>query len=190
MDFTQFPGQWEWVALILGGVSFLMAVSPFIQMIWGKPKLTLKFHRRTGNIGYISLECYVYNLPIRNKLLTWLGVRRENTSGIIALFELREALSGEVVRDFHVTEIRTPAGEVSDSTSTPASLLGLGISLVLFDKAAGQAKVGMPHELRELPQGTYEAHLIICEGDRFHRATRRLIVTNTEPYVYWEVSSS
>lgn len=186
MDFNQFPGQWEWIALVLGGVSFLMAISPFFQMIWGRPSLTLDFQRRSNPI---SLECFIYNLPVKNKLLTWLGVRRESTGGIIASYELRESGSDRIMRELHVTEIWTRMGEESDSVSTPASLLPLRVPIVVVD-TSGQARVGMPHELRELPLGTYTARIVICEGAKLHHAVQRLTVTDSYPYVYWGHLSS
>ncbi len=49
MDFDKFPAQWEWVALIIGALGFLMGGYTFVEAIWGRPKLKVMTHQRDVN---------------------------------------------------------------------------------------------------------------------------------------------
>ena len=89
MDFSNFPAQWEWVALILGGVALLMAVAPFLQMYFGRPKILIEFTKDMID-GSDFLGCQISNPPLLHPLARFLGLHQESAEDVWAGFDINE----------------------------------------------------------------------------------------------------
>src|SRR4030042_3654325 len=91
-------GFWGWFTLItgiIGVVAFLMAVSPFAQMIWGRPKIKIVFGIEVrDNISF--LRCEIWNEPIRKGFLKNIGVRRDTANDVVAFLCIKED-DGEII---------------------------------------------------------------------------------------------
>jgi hypothetical protein len=72
----------------IGLPALVLAVSPFCQMIWGRPKLKIEFVDFTGTDGK-DLMCSILNEPIRSRFLKLARVRRE-AGDLNASFDLSE----------------------------------------------------------------------------------------------------
>ncbi len=76
---------WEWFTLIggiVGGVAFLMAVQPFLEFIWGRPKIQIEFEARDkGSVRY--LDILLTNVPVGNPILKFLGVSRRTAEDVV-----------------------------------------------------------------------------------------------------------
>jgi hypothetical protein len=63
-------------SLVIGVPALVMAVSPFTQMLWGRPKLRFEFTDFTGHTGK-NLICNIHNDPVTNWFHKIVGVSRD-----------------------------------------------------------------------------------------------------------------
>lgn len=90
-----FPWWLDLIALVLGGVAFLMAVQPFIQAFI-EPKLQLGFDTTVPD-GAKLFRCIVENKPLKNRLGRLLRVRRPIATAVHAFVRVQEIGSDRVV---------------------------------------------------------------------------------------------
>jgi hypothetical protein len=72
----------------IGLPTLWLAIPPFCQMIWGRPKLKIEFVDFTGDDGK-DLMCSIFNERITNKFLELVRVRWD-TGGLNASFDIVE----------------------------------------------------------------------------------------------------
>jgi len=94
--FKSYPAEWEWVALILGGLGFLMAMQPFIQAFI-QPKIDIRLDTYSPNIYVKQFRCYVDNLPLKAKIARVLRLRRPSAISVSAAISIKEKGSGKVL---------------------------------------------------------------------------------------------
>jgi hypothetical protein len=187
MDFNQFPAQWEWVALILGGVALIMAIPPLIQMKWGAPKIHLSFEI-DEEVEFRYLVCEIYNEPITRGILYHLGVRREIANDVRAEFEVFDANTNKLICPISISDIKTQAGVSAERISLPASILPA--SFVIAFAAKGFPGVGCANEPSTyLPIGYYKAKIGILSSNTIYKTERVFRVIDKYPFVYWETKT-
>ena len=172
----------------MGVVVFVMAVQPFTQMIWGKPKITVDFSASNVDSGRI-LECRVYNPPITTGVLRLLGTTRMTSEDIMADFSIKEDGSGRVVFPGAVAQIQTFAG----SYAQRVRLLG-SVFLVVFSIATcvkNECKVNPfgEHSQTTPSPGLYCACVHVVVGGKAITKQRNFVVTEEYPFAYWDVNS-
>ena len=89
---------WDWAGLAVGAVgviAFLMAIQPFMQFIWGRPKLEPEFERDAQGDNRL-LIVYLKNPPVENRVLRALRVSRDSIQSLTVQFRVAEAGSGTV----------------------------------------------------------------------------------------------
>src|SRR6266849_1229537 len=111
------------VGIILGLVAIAMAVSPFAQMIWGRPELKFDFSEFTGDRK--MLVCTIKNERVKNRFLRWIGVRREKGE-LQAFISIKEQgtnkyIAKDISADLH-THVRETGLKVD---AIPAFSVGL-----------------------------------------------------------------
>jgi hypothetical protein len=74
-----------------------MGVPSFFQMLWGGPKLEIKFSDFWNGDGK-RFTCEISNKPVGNEILKLLGVRREQTA-IAAYFRISESGTNRILLD-------------------------------------------------------------------------------------------
>jgi hypothetical protein len=74
------------IGIALGLLALAVGVPPFIQMIWGAPKLTVQYFH-----GPLTLYCLVKNEAVSNRFLRSLNVVRATTRISIEFMVLRGA---------------------------------------------------------------------------------------------------
>jgi hypothetical protein len=82
-------------ALVIGAVATIIAVPPFLQMIYGRPKILVRFDESVEQ-GANLLICNIYNRPITNWFLKKIGVAR-NATDVFASFNVRELGTNEIL---------------------------------------------------------------------------------------------
>ena len=66
--------NWQWlVPLIVGGIALVLTVSPFLQMIFGGPKLIIDFDFQEVKEGRV-LQYELQNPPIESLDEWWLKI--------------------------------------------------------------------------------------------------------------------
>ncbi len=83
------------VALIVALIATAMAVPPFLQLIYGRPEVRVRFDA-TVEQGVNILLCNIYNLPVTNFYLKAIGVTRVPTD-VFASFDVREHGTNKII---------------------------------------------------------------------------------------------
>ena len=180
---------WDWAGIVMGAigvVAFVMAVQPFVQMIWGAPKIVVAFGEDT--VGEIKmLHCHIANFPVKGKLLRFLKVRRSVAEDVWAPFEILEHQTGEKVFDA-VPVINTFTGTAAQRVTLPSSTVG-GTFGVANITVQGQVYAGL-ERTTELAVGLCDLSMRVdIEGDPKRKYKHSFVVQQKESYAYW-VSSA
>jgi hypothetical protein len=88
--FGRFPGNWEWVGIVLAGLGIAMGVPSVLQRIYGRPKLLTNYDKHVQDQER-ALIVFLKNPPLEPKsLLAKLGVRRDTIASLSASFRISE----------------------------------------------------------------------------------------------------
>lgn len=164
----------------VGVVAFLMAVQPFIQMLWGRPKIQVAFIK-TQLAGVWSLECRIYNRPITNKVGKWLRMRRDTADDIWASFSVKEKGSGTiVVPDAFPSLLRRGVpGEFSRHVSLPATAAShVACPILIPMEGSGVQIIEDMDDKRftSVTQGEYIIVFVVVDAGVSHRHERSFVV--------------
>ncbi|MFQ5852923.1 MAG: hypothetical protein ACE5JU_20375 [Candidatus Binatia bacterium] len=184
--FQTFPSEWEWVALIVGTLGFLMAVQPFIQMIWGRPKIQIQTGKGELN-GTPYLEFVIINEPIRKGPTAWLRLHRETASEIFASITLEEDNTGRVIAKELLPELaRRGTGQPgAQRVSLPASLFGVTALVAFRSREANSIVIGGPKGATQvLSPGQYKATISVMGEGKAKRLSQKFMV-NADGTLYW-----
>ena len=87
--------SWQWIFAIIGVGAFLMAIQPFTQVIWGRPKIEVDFSARdSGNSRF--LDILIFNRPIQNWFLKTIKVRRDKAEDVFVKCCIKNIQTGQV----------------------------------------------------------------------------------------------
>ena len=187
---NNFPNEWEWVALGLGTVGLVMSTKPFLQEVFGQPKLTLSFNYAEVIVPKVSqedmiLQCEVRNDPIVKGILRLLGVRRLTVEDLIAELIITDAHSGVMIFSA-VPMINTFTGIRSQRTVLPASDIPGTFGVAYFPKETGPVYPGLSGDDPILEAGTYKVAVSLkAAGLSILTKTALFTVQQRKPYAYW-----
>lgn len=91
---------WDWLGIglgVVGVVAFIMAVQPFTQAIFGRPKILVRFNTKDDIPRHIALQCGVVNVPVIKGILNVLQVDRQTAEELWAPFDIIESHQGTKV---------------------------------------------------------------------------------------------
>lgn len=185
--FGRFPDNWEWIGIVLAGVGLVMAVPSAMQMTYGRSLITLRFGIEDKEKACFY-HCEVYNMPIKNRLLRKLGVRKEAAQDVVAMFEIRERVTGRCQCPLTVTILKTQSGVGAERISLPASLFPAIFAIIYVDKNTNEVSV-MREPKSLLPVGEYTAEVKVVEGQDTHIVRCNFVIADKYPFVYWDVKS-
>lgn len=177
---------WEWFTLIggiIGGVAFLMAVQPFTQFIWGRPKIKIDFTVR-DKASSRYLDVLLSNAPIDNLVLKFLGVRRMTAEGVDLTFRVKDMRTQTWVEEEGIAELDTVRDEHKLQISLPGSLVP--VSSTLIRATNNETSLVQGTEKMKLAPGKYEIELTVhCSETRIIK--KRAFSVGTQPYdLFWE----
>ena len=111
---TGFPLWAEWVSLGLGAglgtAAIILAVPPFIQMYFGRPRLKTEFERYVQEYER-PLLMFLKNPPV-NRFLAALGITRDSIQSLTVQFQVSEAGSGEI--EIPIRQVRISSDDRSN----------------------------------------------------------------------------
>ncbi|MBM4450403.1 MAG: hypothetical protein FJ022_06340 [Chloroflexi bacterium] len=93
-----------------------MAVQPFTQAIWGRPRIKVGFHGKVE-----AIQCSLQNCPITNSLLRKIGVTRSPVQDLSVTYYITE--TNMKVPLASITPQLTYSGYTSEHISLPATTL-------------------------------------------------------------------
>lgn len=177
MDFNQFPAQWEWDALILGLAGFLMAVSPFVQLYWSKPKIQITFRDDFHSSGAKVFRVYLENLPPLG-ITRILHLSRTPATSVGVNYTIRELHSGKEIIGVAPRITLTP-NDIRYLVTLSPYTVPVSITVGGFDDTG--AFVFKPDESRmTLAVGEYDVQLnLSCAELGIIRKSWQLNVGNT-----------
>lgn len=184
--FGRFPDNWEWVGIILAVVGIAMGVQPFLKMWYGNPKLEFRFDIE-DTPPFCFYECHIFNVPITNKFLRKMGVRRDTAQDVSAAYEILKKPTGEVVCPSTTVQIKTQTGVVAQRIVLPASYSPSIFAIFYLDKNTSEAFVARDNKLL-LPMGSYYARVTVVEGEEIFITGCNFTVDDKHPFVYWGTS--
>ena len=182
MDFNTFPAQWEWVALIIGAVAFVMAIQPFTQLIWGKPLIDITFHQFTDND--IKTLCFdITNEPITKGILPKLGVYRRTAEGVRADFYIFDSSGNkELAEELEATIVI--ADKEQKQISLPAAMTDASV-MVVETHPNGTSNILTTPKINPMPIGLYMLVVIVTYEGKLKSQKRLFTIGDTPDGTYW-----
>lgn len=190
MGFSEFPAQWEWVALILGGVAFIMAVQPFIQFCFGRPRLRVLFDTHETDDGRI-LHCALYS-PQVSKVLRKIGIRRDAIQGLNVSASVVDLRTNKTIKheDF-VALVDPEANELNVvDIASPEAMVMVWVAMMRKGEGKALTALRMCKGQIQLPPGEYICHLCIKSASVDEELSRKFIVGKEPHELYWEQINS
>lgn len=178
---------------IVGVVGFLIAMPPFTQMIWGRPKLSFSYNEQLDENGaVVALMFSMQNKPIRKNdgwrmaALHALGVRRDSARDVVAVLNIQEGDTREKVFGA-LPEINTYSSLSGQHVSLPPSFVPATFGVAIIATNTGQVKPGLDPSIEQiLSNGLYVVLVTVdVEGIRVYAGKRSFVVKDTTPFLYW-----
>lgn len=186
MGFSSFPAHWEWVALILGGVAFLMAVSPFLQMYFGRPKIRIEFTEDVIDGGKF-LGCQLSNPPLLHPLARFFGLHRESAEDVWAGFEINEDKTGKVIVPVILPELNREGMPPARRITLPSSITIARFPIVFYNPRSKQVKLADKANAIVLLPGQYITIVKIMVSEKRVLAKRRFTI-HTDGHLRWSAN--
>ena len=187
--FGDFPAQWEWVGIVFAGVGILMASPMVLQMIWGRPRLSVEFENDAHGEERL-LIVFLKNLPI-GTLVKALGVKRDTIQSLTASLQVAEVGSGRIIIPVLQLRIYSDDDETDNGrgrTVLPPTYL-VGANLVVAKWDAKARRVIVPptrtHPETPLPEGYYEARILFLVDGEKTQYNRRFKVGQAADELDW-----
>ena len=175
-------GFWQWFFSIIGGVAFIMAIQPFTQYIWGKPNLSVKLaiEKLDSNV---MLFCRVGNIPIKNKLLRFLGVRTNTIEQLGIEFRIYQKNNIQLGKTFTAL-IKSQYGQMSEFISLPASLRQAETILVAYNQTIKHCHIeDFTKSQAELLDGIYEVKIVVIYENIKREIKQTIYAGSQKPYI-------
>ncbi len=185
------PIFWQWLGLALaffGAVGFLMAVQPFTQAIWGRPKIEVDFG--VLEVGdWHMLVCRVYNRPIGGGPLSWLRVSRDSAHELCAKVDIFEDGSGSFVGDIPLAGLfrglSYSVGQHPSRLTLPSSKLPILFAIVGQSLREGIALIWSDTREKEVKPGRLRAQVTITWNEGKRKAIRRFQFESQPKTIRW-----
>jgi len=190
--FGGFPAEWEWVGIVLAGVGILIGSPTVFQMMWGRPKLSIEFENDAQG-EHRSVIVFLKNLPVTG-LVKALGVRRETIQSLTASVQLSEVGSGRIIIPILQLRVYSDGDETDNgrerTTLPPTYSVGASIVLATWDVRNQQVIVpgSRAHRETPLPEGYYEAAILLFVDGEPNKLTRRFRVGQSADDLKWSAN--
>jgi hypothetical protein len=146
--------QFSLAAGIIGVVAFVMATTPFLQVVFGQPKIVFSFyHDDSGDDGRL-IKIHLRNRPIENRLLRALKVARLVAGDVyLTLYVFNTSTKETVVRSFVPDIALFPSNKAARVSLAPSDL-NASVSLARWQRSTNSAVFLGKRDI-PLKQGTY-----------------------------------
>lgn len=180
-------GWWDWVGIglgILGTVAFVMAVQPFTQAIWGRPKPVIEFKEQLSDAGKLLVGT-ISHVPITNRVLRWLRVYRMTLEKATIIVWVSEDRTDEVKMEY-IPPLMVGTETLTSPIDIPARLAGLPNFPIVTTLNDGKTFVGKPGTgQKQLGAGLYMATVGLHAGERNYLQQRKFMVGAHPESLYW-----
>lgn len=184
---------WDWAGIIMGAIgvaAFVMAIQPFLQLCFGRPKLKVEFDTFESKDGRI-LYCGFSSAQVSG-MLRRIGVRRDAIQGLsvsASIVDLRTkktmkradfaALIDAEAKEWNVVDIAAPEAVVM----VWVAMMRKGDDKVLTALEVSEGQI-------ELRPSEYICHFGIKSASVDDELSQKFMVGSQPHELYWEESSS
>ena len=168
------------VALVLA----LMALPTVLQMIFGKPVITIDFSIINVDSGRV-LQCRLFSFPIKQPLLRILGVRRMIAEDVVAHLTITELNKRDQRIHSGVPDIVTFRGtKPAQQISIPPSTFPVRIGIATISEAQGLVRLYSDDTILE--PARYCAFVEVQMEDKTYNSERNFHVSKNPPFAELE----
>jgi hypothetical protein len=190
------PYHMEVAALVIGIIALLVSLVTLpsaFQMFWGGPKLYFDFLELDGS-DVKRLYCSISSVPIQNRTLQRLGVRRESAV-VSAKFRICEAGSNRIVLDTaqaKLVAVGNPEDRGSIVTTVHDPLFGVTFDCAFHDNDRDHAVAIDPFKktVATLLPGRYRVDIDVLCGHKLFSRWREMTVGTRPDHTYWLSASN
>ena len=180
----------ELAGLIISIVALAISIMAFptaLQMFFGGPRLSVDFQEMDSDIGQ-RLVCMIYNIPIKNRALHMIGVKRDPAI-ISANYQILESGTNRVLLDTARGYLIDIGGNINQGVPRATILDDSPVSFAcLLHKQADAEAVAMNLDTKQqvvLPPGRYRVEIAVRSGSTEFRGSREVSVGATPTTTYW-----
>jgi hypothetical protein len=187
--------DWALIISIIALVVATVALITWGQMIWGRPNLKVEVR---GQHIY-GLECLIQNVPITNKFIKNIGVRRDTVQDLSVFISIRDNSIGDSIEIQIYCDIGKRILLFDDIKSKhihlPASKYVARANLIRAGKKRPETIIRAyiiddDGQLgKELREGSYSLYVNVCADDKEIEITKKFRINNREPWVALEQDS-
>lgn len=160
-----------------------MAVAPFTQIFWGRPRLVVRFEVGVAE-GTKFIRCLIWNAPATNWFERFVVV--PVVDDLMAEYEILDS-AGKAVFKSLKAKLKTQVGTFAGRVGVPASVAPTWFAFVAFDPRVGVHIVGSigTKDNTQVPslEGAYTAKITIYFGLRTKQVAYRFLASTTPPYL-------
>jgi len=173
--------EWALCISILAFALSLIALPTALQMFYGRPNIHTSYGVTPVN-GQLHLVCTLQNVPIKNKFLKALGIRRETAESVRANYTIADE-TGKIIADNVIAAIRHIfegdfEGKVNLKleASIPASDIYTDFALAYYARGMVGLVGDDYHPNTILPIGKYTASIKIKIAEKEIEETKHFVV--------------
>jgi len=178
--------QFFLAAGIIGVVAFIMATTPFLQIVFGQPKIGFAFDHDDSKGDGRVIRIRLANFPVTNRLLKALKVSRLTATGLHLAVQVFNASTGEVVANSFMPEIGLVPSDRVRAVDLPPSIVMKNAVLAKWQRATSSA-VLFANRVMPLQEGTYIVGIRIELGGKIKIVAEPILhVGKTETEMMWD----
>jgi len=192
--FGRFPDEWEWIAIVIGGLGIVLIMPSILQMFWGRGCVQTEFVVSVRGSDR-SLVVLLKNPPVQNRILKGLGVKRETVQSLTADIRISEFGSNKIIVKIRRGRIFTDEDTLDKGSNRivlpPTYSVAGSIMVAMWDKKLKKAVI-LGDVLREpllLGEGYYYAQIIICVDGEPNEISRKFVVGKDADGLIWSNQS-
>jgi hypothetical protein len=170
----------------LAVVALVVAVPPFIQMLWGRPRISVRFTESMEGAGQCLL-CVIHSYPVA-KSLEAIGVKRDSTRVFVS-FDIRKHGTKEIFASaFRARLIDIFSGDAGLSALLQPPL-PVTFTVVSHTDGGAHAQSFAPSEgvTCALPPGEYLAEISVAWGTTVTKYSRSFTIGSMKETSHWTV---
>jgi hypothetical protein len=173
------------IGTIIGLVALVVGIPPFIQMMWGRPKITTDFSFFDEE-GSRLLICKIRNARIKNKILRVIRVKRDSVD-IDVFVSVRKNDSKKFLLEDSRATIALGHNLPAIRQNLTSSFSAI-VSIALYNREGGAIMSPGSNDdfdLIEVAPGEYVADIKITAADNHFWEIRKFVIGESAEKTFW-----
>jgi hypothetical protein len=171
------------VGIAISAPALAMSISPFTQMMWGRPKLKFEFVEFTGTDGK-NLICQIKNEPVENRFHKFVGVTRD-TGELNASLTLIEQGTRKIIIPHVPVNINDAASRQMGTVVNCRPHLSVMFPVIHCTDHGPIVFDLRRNEEIPIPDGIYMAVILVICDDRPHKLNKSMQINSDPTRTFW-----